>query len=203
MIVRLQWTLQMNAVTASVSPAWSELVIKAPTKSHAAAFAGAAAAKSIVFLKNVQPFPLLDKRNHQANHPPLQTSKSEQVKKMTWQWPFRICWKQKYHTRGLSYLSWAFLHLKKKEEKKDKSFICSKVYKEQLTSCIKKANDLYNFRNPGPQLSPFLLNSVPFNVPGLTLSVLWEQYWLKKAYTYTIVLDISIMNSSKRMVHFS
>lgn len=73
----------MNAVTASVSPAWSELVIKAPTKSHAAAFAGAAAAKSIVFLKNVQPFPLLDKRNHQANHPPLQTSKSEQVKKMT------------------------------------------------------------------------------------------------------------------------
>lgn len=69
----------MNAVTASVSPAWSELVIKAPTKSHAAAFAGAAAAKSIVFLKNVQHFPLLDKRNH----PPLQTSKSEQVKKMT------------------------------------------------------------------------------------------------------------------------
>lgn len=41
----------MNAVTASVSPAWFELVIKAPTKSHAAAFAGAAAAMSIVFLK--------------------------------------------------------------------------------------------------------------------------------------------------------
>lgn len=47
----------MNAVTASVSPAWSELVIKAPTKSHAAAFAGTAAAMSIVFLKNVQHFP--------------------------------------------------------------------------------------------------------------------------------------------------
>lgn len=46
-----------NVVTASVSPAWSELVIKAPTKSHAAAFAGTAAAMSIVFLKNVQHFP--------------------------------------------------------------------------------------------------------------------------------------------------
>lgn len=110
-----------------------------------------------------------------------------------------ICWQQKHHTRRLSYLSWTSLHLT--EDKRTKISFILKLTKDQFTSCI-KANNHYNFKSSVPGL--FALNSA---LKDLCLHGSGCQFYensadRRKAYTYTIVLDVSIMNKQqKNTVH--
>lgn len=86
---------------------------------------------------------------------------------------------------------------------KDKDFIHLELTKEQFTSCT-KANNHYNFKSWVPGLSA--LNSA-------LKDLCWHdsccQFYEnsadgRKAYTYTIVLDVSIVNKQqKKTVHLS
>lgn len=78
------------------------------------------------------------------------------------------------------------------KKQKDKDFIHPRAYKEQFTSWTKANN-----------YSKFSSSSAWRFFAWLTKSPPWKQYWLGQVYTYTIILDASIMNSSKKMVYLS
>lgn len=121
--------------------------------------------------------------------------------KMPPQWPFTICWQQKQHTGRLPYLSWTFLHVT--EDRRTKISFILKLTKDQVTSCT-KANNHYNFKSWVPGLCA--LNSA---LKDLCLHDSRGQFYengvdWRKAYTYTIVLDVSVMNKQqKNTVHLS
>lgn len=115
---------------------------------------------------------------------------------------FQYLLEAKTSYKKVSYLSWTSLHFTYTHTKKNRRIKISLILKLTKNSwqAVQEPISGVHFHF----LSAQLLNLAPFNsLYDSHFQCLWKQCWLEKAYTYTVILDVSIMNSSKKMVHLS